>query len=91
MNPKTIDGNKNIEIEPYLATKGEFLTTITINLSIEEGKFPFEQEQNDWFLSRLDGSVEFHGATELEKVGVNLNEFFPSELKQNFYLLFVQH
>lgn len=82
---KKQNSNKGIDIEPYLSRKGEFVTTITVNVSIEEGKFPFEYQQDDWFFSRLSGGMTFDGATELEKVGNNLNDFYPSDLKRAFY------
>lgn len=77
--------NNNIDITPYLSKKEEFITNITVNITIEEGKFPFEYQQDDWFFSRLSGNVSFDGATELEKVGANLNELYPSELKRAFF------
>lgn len=82
---KKDNNNNSIDIEPYLSRKGEFVTTITVNVSVEEGKFPFEYQREDWFFSRLSGGMAFDGATELEKVGNNLNDFYPSELKRAFY------
>lgn len=79
------NNNQNIDIEPYLSKKGEFITTLTVNITIEEGKFPFEYQRDDWFFSRLSGGTDFDGATELEKVGNNLNDAYPSELKRAFF------
>ena len=82
---KKQNNNQPISVEAYTSQKGEFVTTITVNVSIEEGKFPFEYQQDYDFFSRLSGGTDFHGATELDKVGNNLNELFPSELKRAFY------
>ena len=82
---KKENSNNTIDVEPYLSRKGEFVTTVAVNITVEEGKFPFEYQRNDWFFSRLSGGTSFDGATELEKVGNNLNDFYPSELKRAFF------
>ncbi len=76
---------QNIVIERYLSRKSEFITTTTVSVAVEEGKFSFEQEQTEAFFSQMNSRLDFNGATELEKIGTNLNDLYPSELKRAFY------
>ncbi len=68
----------------YYSTKKEFLTTIEVDVTIQDGIFKFGAKQENWFFSRMAPSTNFDGASEIEKVGYNLNTLFPSELNRAF-------
>ncbi len=70
--------------ENYFATKGEFITTINLNVNINQGEFSFEAEANPWFFSPANNNNQFVGAVEIERVGYDLNNLYPSELKRAY-------
>ena len=69
----------------YFSDKKEFLTTIEVDININEGPFKIEREQNNWFFSRMAPISEFHGGIEIEKVGYSLNSLYPAELLRSFH------
>ncbi|MEM8907003.1 MAG: ATP-dependent Clp protease ATP-binding subunit, partial [Bacteroidota bacterium] len=69
----------------YFATKGEFVTIITLNRDINPGPFKFEKDQSSWFFSLLNTGTDFDGAVEIERVGYDLNSRFPAELKRAYF------
>lgn len=73
------------DVEPHLAVKGSFITTIEFPMDVNTGTFSFETSGIDWMFALLGGMQEFDGSVELEKVGKNLNEDFPQKLKRAFY------
>ena len=79
------NNNSNVNIEPYTSTKREFYTTLQFTVNIQDGKFPFEEDNLFSFFSRLSGGTNFNGAAELEKVGFDFNEKYPSELNRAAY------
>ena len=81
------DKRNNGVAEPkqYAATKGEFVTEVDLYVRIENGKFSFEQSGMDWLFSRLMGGSDFVGSVEIEKVGYNLNNLYPTGLKTAYF------
>ncbi len=77
---------ENFEIEHYQSDKKEFVTELKTNLNISESGFKFQQKDDNWFFALMFEGNEFDGRTELDKVGYDLNEFYPSELRRAFYL-----
>jgi ATP-dependent Clp protease ATP-binding subunit ClpC len=73
------------DLEEYYISKGEFVTTVEMNVQMEEASFSFEQTGMDWFNAFFAGSRDFDGGTELMQVGRNLNEFYPIDLKRAYY------
>ena len=77
--------NGSMNPEQYYAQKDEFISQVEFFLNIQEGKFDFEEDAFSFFFSSFGGGNEFVGEVEIEKVGQDLNERYPSELKRAFY------
>lgn len=76
---------KTFDPTQYYAGKKEFITKIPINIRVGQSPFKFDRRQEDWFFSRLNQHEEFDGATEIEKIGQDLNARYPSELDRAYY------
>ncbi len=74
------------DIEYYTSDKKEFVTELKVNLNVRHTDFKFRNKDEDWFFARMFDDNDFDGGTEIEKVGYDLNEFYPSELRRAFYL-----
>lgn len=81
---KRAQNNSTIELEHYFATKGEFVTTLEFKVNVTFKNFAFAEKNNDWFFAFFGGNQDFDGADELGKVGVNLNEQYPTSLLRTF-------
>ena len=81
---KKAQNNATIEVEDYLATKGEFVTTLEFKVNVKFKEFAFAESNDDWFFAFFGGTQDFDGADELDKVGVNLNEQYPADLHRAF-------
>lgn len=77
---------EHFNIEHYQSDKKEFVTELTTSLNISESGFKFQQQDDNWFFALMFEDNEFDGRTELDKVGYDLNDFYPSELRRAFYL-----
>ncbi|MEM7104137.1 MAG: AAA family ATPase [Bacteroidota bacterium] len=76
---------EKVDIHEKMATKGEFVTNLKFSLKINHAKFPFESSALDSFFASLSGNFAFDGSVEIEKVGYNLNDLYPSELGRAYY------
>lgn len=71
--------------EGYFASRREFITSAELSVNIGFDTFKFEQTDHPWFFSRLQSSMDFDGAVEIERVGQNLNNLYPTDLQRAFY------
>lgn len=78
-------GAGTLEIEEYVSNKTEFKSLINCTVKVEAQKYPFENDGADLFFAAFGGSSDFDGATELYKVGHDLNEKYPSGLLSAWY------
>jgi len=74
-----------VRAEEYAAVKGEFVSQVEFFINVGDGKFGFEEDAFSFFFSGVGNQDEFNGSVELEKVGQDLNEKFPTELRRAFY------
>ena len=81
---KKNQGIKTIDMLPYYAAKGEFVTTLEFKINVSFSGFKFESNPNDWIFALFGGQTDFDGADEIYKVAVNLNESYPNNLKRAF-------
>ncbi|MCH2043687.1 MAG: AAA family ATPase [Saprospiraceae bacterium] len=72
-------------MEQHYAKKGNFITSLEFETRVEDGAFNFEGTSTDWMFAFFGGTQEFKGYAELPKVGVNLNNLYPTELRRAFY------
>jgi len=81
---QTDDG---FEAAHYFSKRREFLTDVSVNISIGHGPFKFSRQPDNWLFS-LFGSdhVAFNGALEIEKVGYELNSLYPADLQRAHYV-----
>ena len=79
------DYGQKIDLNEKMSTKGEFVTSLKFSLQVNNSKFPFEANSMDGFFARLSGNFSFDGSVEVEKVGYNVNDLYPSELKRAYY------
>lgn len=75
-----------VNAEEFYAVKGEFVSQIEFFVNAGKGKFGFEEDMFSFFFSGFGNRDEFVGSVELEKVGHDLNERYPTELRRAFYL-----
>ncbi len=68
--------------EHYYARKGEFVTSISLQVNVKRAKFPFEQQLDAWFASLAGQQDDFSGAVELARVGSNLRDDYPNRLQR---------
>ena len=73
-------------IDHYLSDKKEFVTELKVSLTMSYSGFKFQQSEENWFFARMFEDNEFDGRSELDKVGYDLNDFYPAELRRAFYL-----
>jgi ATP-dependent Clp protease ATP-binding subunit ClpC len=73
-------------IEHYLSDKKEFVTEFDTSLNISHSDFKFKQKDQNFFFALMFEGSDFDGRTELDKVGYDLNDFYPSELRRAFYI-----
>lgn len=76
----------DFNFEHYISDKKEFITELKVNLNISHTGFKFKQQEEGWFFARLFEDNEFNGSVEIEKVGYDLNEFYPAELRRAYFL-----
>lgn len=72
--------------ENYFSDKREFITDLKVNVQVEHGPTKFQASADNRFFALFKNEVDFNGAIEIEKVGYDLNSYYPSELKRAFYL-----
>lgn len=77
-------GVTTLDMEQYYATSGEFVTTLEFKVTAAHSGFRFESNPNDWMFAFFGGQEDFDGAEEVGKVGLNLNEAYPVQLKRAF-------
>lgn len=77
-------GVTTLDMSSFYATSGEFITTLEFKLTATHHSFKFEKTPDDWMFAFFGGQEDFDGAEEIGKVGVNLNELYPVELKRAF-------
>ena len=75
----------SVDAGVYMSKKGEFIAQIDFFLNVKEDKFAFEEDPFAFFFSSLGGQQEFIGEVEIYKVGHDLNERYPIELRRAFY------
>ncbi|MEM6724545.1 MAG: AAA family ATPase, partial [Bacteroidota bacterium] len=78
--------NDKFYFEDYLAPKGAFLTEVTLGVNIDNAAFAFEEDPLDAFFARMGGNFEFSGEVEIERVGSNLNEKYPTDLTRAYFV-----
>lgn len=66
----------------YYASRGEFVTTISLPVNVKRAKFPFEKQIDAVFSSLAAQPEIFSGAVELDRVGSNLREQYPNQLQR---------
>lgn len=82
---KKNEGVTTLNMERYYATSGEFHTTLEFKVTASHNGFSFEETGDDWMFAFFGGGQEdFDGGEEVGKVGVNLNELYPVNLKRAF-------
>jgi ATP-dependent Clp protease ATP-binding subunit ClpC len=77
---------EDFNVEDYFSQKREFLSEIEVNIHIESGPFKFRDPTKSWFYSLFSEQASFNGAVEIEKVGYDLNNLYPSELRRAYYM-----
>ena len=71
--------------EAYFSSPREFLSNIEVPVNIGQASFSFDAPPDNWFLASLIEDTNFDGATEIERVGQDLNSLYPAELRRAYY------
>ncbi len=74
-----------IEIEDYTAIKGEFVVNTKFTVNLKTTTFAFEENPMDFIFSMVGRGGDFEGEEEIEKVGQDLNELYPNDLRRAYY------
>jgi len=69
----------------YFVNKKEFITTIPLDVYVGEDSYDFEKRDANNIFSMFSDNSDFNGSVEIEIVGENLNEKYPSILKRAYY------
>lgn len=80
------DHKSDVQLEQFTAEKREFFTNIEISLYVRQPQIQLEAESVDLFQQLFRDTTEFDGAYEIRKVGQDLNDLYPSELEQAFFV-----
>lgn len=76
---------QDLDFDAYYATKGAFITTITQNIRIKQASFRFERQEASFFFDYFSADTNFDGGIEIEKVGKDLLQNYPSHLLRAFH------
>ncbi len=71
--------------DDYFSDPREFVTNVQLSLNIRSGKFSFEDAEPPGFFQAMNQTADFDGAVEVEKVGENLNNRYPEDLKRSYF------
>ncbi len=71
--------------QEYYATPRDFIAEIPVKLELQFSPSTIGKKEDDNFFFLNNDSIEFDGASELYKIGENLNELFPYELQRAFF------
>ena len=77
--------NRTVDPSAFYAQKGEFISQIDLTIKLTPSKFKFEENDMSAFFAAMSSGSDFSGEVEIEKVGNDLNQGFPSDLKRAFY------
>ena len=71
--------------DQYFSTKKDFLTEVNLKMELKFDAIEYGKPEEDNFFARAFSNPEFHGQTEIQRVGIDLNEHFPQELKRAYF------
>lgn len=83
LREKLTGKGKNINVSPYLASKEEFVIWQRLNLKFSPP--PLRKIETERKELLTFGGEKFDGSEEVRKVGKDLTELYPNELKRAFY------
>lgn len=70
------------DIADCFAAPNSFLSEARLSISIQHAPFSFENSGQSWFFAQIHGESDFDGGIELERVGFDYNERYPSDLQR---------
>lgn len=73
------------DIQQYYSSGREIITYVDVNVNIALGQFQYEADPQSLIFARLREETDFDGATEIERIGYDLNSRYPAELGRAFY------
>ena len=74
-----------ILLDEYAAEKKEFCTQIDISLYVRQKQVRLGADHDDLFRQFFQQRTEFDGAYEVQKVGSDLNDKYPTELQHAYF------
>jgi ATP-dependent Clp protease ATP-binding subunit ClpC len=74
--------SNNFSPNHYYVNGSEFVTTVSLPVSVKRAKFPFEEHAETIFASLNGQPQNFSGAAELPRVGFNWADDYPYGLKR---------
>jgi len=81
---KSLDSREIFDISIFTTPKGSFIHPLEMNLAVASQKFSFEQADLSSLFSSIVPNSSFDGQKEINVVGENLNERYPSELSRAY-------
>ncbi len=78
-------GGGTLDVDYYTSDKSEFKSSISCTVKVDAQNYPFETDLSSMFFASFGGNTDFDGATELYKVGYDLNEKYPTGLLSAWY------
>lgn len=78
------EGSSLEELQQFCLQRSEFVQELQMRISLEQGDFSFEATAGSDMMAFFQAPTSFDGADELERLGRNLNNFYPSELQRAF-------
>lgn len=80
------ENKAEFQLEQFAAEKREFCTNIEISIYVRQKQIQLEEGEVDLFQQLFRETTEFDGAYEIRKVGQDLNDLYPNELEQAYFM-----
>lgn len=78
---------KSFNPQKYYALAKEMITEVEVTFPLADDNFKFTAQENlNFFFNFGSPDEEFLGALEVNKVGYNLNDRYPAELRRSYFM-----
>ena len=71
-----------IDPRAFAFQKGDFITTLSVSLSVQRDTFDFDETRVQLLLAGILGQQKVNGAVAIQRVARNLNDDYPDELRR---------
>lgn len=76
---------ESFRLEDYYTDSRDFLTSVPLRLEVKFGTIEYVEDEAVNFFAALFEKPDFQGITEIQKVGMDLNDLYPNQLQRAFF------